>query len=173
MSKKFSGVWGTFEYFDQFLNAIHAIREKGTQPTVLSPCPRHEINHALGDPQSKLPWISLVMGGLGCLTGYSFTSWSASHWVLPVSGKPIVAIPPFTIIGYELTILFAATFTLLGVIGLAIWDSMKNPLPKAAKKYLRFQRDRFGIVVPCDSSKAQDYESLLKNHGAEEVYIEN
>jgi len=90
-----------------------------------------------------------------------------------VSGKPIVAIPPFTIIGFELTILLAALFTLKGLIVLIIKDSLKNPLPKALKKYVRFQRDRFGIVVACDPSQSSVFEELMKKHGAEEVYIEN
>ena len=173
MTKKFSGVWATFEYLDELTNAIKSIREKGTQPLVLSPCPRHEIDHALGDPQSRLPFVSLLAGALGCLVGYSFSAWSASDWILPVGGKPIVAIPPFTIIAFELTILFAATFTLLSVAVFAVKDTLKNPMPTAAKKYVRFQRDRFGIVVPCESANARDFEELLKSHGAEEVHIEN
>ncbi|MBF0236307.1 MAG: DUF3341 domain-containing protein [SAR324 cluster bacterium] len=173
MSKKFSGVWATFEYLDELTSAIKAVRQKGIEPTVLSPCPRHEIDHALGDRQSRLPFISLCAGALGCLTGYSFTAWTAADWVLPVGGKPIIAIPPFTIIGFELTILFTALFTLMGVVLLATVDTLKNPLPSSVKKYVRFQRDRFGIVIPCESAKLNDFQVLLNNHGAEEVHVEN
>ena len=94
---KFSGVWASFENLDETTEAIEKIREQGKQPQVISPCPRHEIEHALGEPQTRLPFISLLFGGLGCLTGYSFPAWTASDWVLPVSGKPVVSIPPFTI----------------------------------------------------------------------------
>ncbi|MGK5092837.1 DUF3341 domain-containing protein [Deltaproteobacteria bacterium TL4] len=170
---RFTGVWATFEYLDEFSNAIRAVKNKGVVPTVLSPCPRHEIDNAMGNPETRLPYISLVFGALGCLIGFSFPAWTASDWVLPVSEKAIVAIPPFAVIGFELTILFAALFTLLGVIGLATWDALKNPLPKALKRYVRFQRDRFGIVIPCDLRHTKDYENLLISHGAEEVYIEN
>ncbi len=170
---KFSGVWATFEYLDEMSHAVEKIREKGKKPTVLSPCPRHEIDHALGDPQTRLPFISLLAGMLGCLTGYSFTAWTASDWVLPVSGKPIVAIPPFTVIGFELTILFTALFTLAGMVLLGVIDTLRHPLPAGAKKYTRFQRDRFGVVVDCDPSQIKDFEEIFKSHGAEEVHIEN
>lgn len=169
---RFSGVWASFEFLDETTEAVEKIRSKSNQPTVISPCPRHEIDHALGDPQTRLPFVSLVMGALGCLTGYSFTAWTASDWVLPVSGKPIVAIPTFTIIGFELTILFTAIFTLLGMIGFIIFDTMRHPIPKGAKKYTRFQRDRFGVVVRCDASQTKEFEEILKSHGAEEVHVE-
>lgn len=169
---RFTGVWGSFEYLDQMTHAVEKIREKGVQPTVISPCPRHEIEHALGDPQTRLPFVSLIFGALGCLTGYSFTAWTASDWVLPVSGKPIVAIPTFTIIGFELTILFTAVFTLLGMIAFIIFDTMRHPIPKGAKDYVRFQRDRFGVVIPCEALKTKDFEELLKTCGAEEVHLE-
>lgn len=170
---KFTGVWATFEYLDELTHAIEKVRKAGVQPTVISPCPRHEIDHALGDPQTRLPFISLVFGGLGTLTGFSLTAWTASDWVLPVSGKPIVAIPPFAVIGFELTILFCAVFTLLGVFALCSLGTLKNPMPESVKKYLRFQRDRFGLVVPCDQAKQEEIEKIFNEHGAEEVFREN
>ena len=172
MSTKFSGVWGTFEYLDDTTEAIEELRKKGVEPTVLSPCPRHEIDHALGEPQSPLPFISLFFGAIGCTIGYSLPAWTASDWVLPVGGKPILSITPFTVIGFEMTILHAAIFTLLGLTILIIIDSLKNPIPKAAREYLRFQRDRFGIVVQCEASQCEIYEELLKKYQAEEVHVE-
>ena len=44
---KFTGVWAIFEYLDETTETIEQVREKGFQPTVLMPCPRHEIDHAL------------------------------------------------------------------------------------------------------------------------------
>lgn len=170
---KFSGVWASFEFLDELTEAVEKVRKNGNQPTVISPCPRHEIDHALGDPQSRLPFVSFIFGALGCLTGYSFTAWTASDWVLPVSGKPIVAIPTFTIIGFELAILFTALFTLAGIILFCIFDTFRYPLPKGAKQYTRFQRDRFGVVINCDPSQTKDFEEILKAHGAEEVHVEN
>ena len=169
---RFTGVWGSFAHLDATTDTIEQVRDKGVQPTVLSPCPSHEIEHALGDPQSSVPWIALVCGAMGTFIGFSFPAWTASDWVLPVSGKPIVAIPTFAIIGFELTILLAALSTLLGLSLLAIFDSFKNPIPTAAKRYLRFQRDRFGVVVRCDSAQAEEFAEILRRNGAEEVHVE-
>ena len=172
MSTKFSGVWGTFEYLDDTTEAIEELRKKGVEPTVLSPCPRHEIDHALGEPQSPVPFISLFFGALGCLIGYSLPAWTASDWVLPVGGKPVVAVTPFIVIGFELTILFTAIHVLAGLAILGIIDSYRFPIPKACKEYPRFQRDRFGVVVRCNESQLSEFETVMKNRGAEEVHVE-
>ena len=169
---KFTGVWAIFEYLDETTDTIEQVREQGVQPTVITPCPRHEIDHALGDPSTIVPWIALAFGALGCLIGYSLPAWTASDWVLPVSGKPIVAIPPFTIIGFELTIMFTAIHTLAGLAILGIIDSFRFPIPISAKKYTRFQRDRFGVVVRCDAARIDEFEAIMKKNGAEEVHVE-
>ena len=93
---KFTGVWGVFENLDEMTDTIEDVRGKGVRPTTLSPCPRHEIEHALGPQFTLVPWIALAFGALGCFIGYGFPAWTASDWVLPVSGKPILAIPAFT-----------------------------------------------------------------------------
>ena len=169
---KFTGVWGTFEFLDETTETIEQVRKEGLQPTVISPCPRHEIDHALGNPSTILPWVALCFGALGCFIGYSLPAWTASDWVLPVSGKPILAIPPFTIIGFELTILFTTIHPLAGIAILGIIDSFRFPIPRAAKRYPRFQRDRFGVVVRCDQEKLEQFETIMKNNGAEEVHVE-
>ncbi len=169
---KFTGVWASFAHLDETTETIEEVRTKGVQPTVLSPCPRHEIDHALGEPQSIVPWIALAFGALGTLIGYSLPAWTASDWVLPVSGKPILAIPPFTVIGFELTILMAAFHTLAGLALLAVIDTLRHPMPAGVKKYLRFQRDRFGVVVRCDESRLDEFMEIMKKNGAEEVHVE-
>ena len=168
----FTGVWAVFENLDETTETIEEVRGRGTRPTVLSPSPRHEIEHALGKQFTLVPWIALAFGILGCVVGYGFPAWTASDWVLPVSGKSILAIPPFTIIGFELTILFTAIFTLLSLIILGIIASYRFPIPKGARQYTRFQRDRFGVVVRCSDAELGEFELIMKNHGAEEVHVE-
>ena len=169
---KFTGVWGVFENLDEMTDTIEEVRSKGIRPTTLSPCPRHEIEHSLGPQFTLVPWIGLGFAILGCIIGFAFPAWTASDWVLPVGGKPILAIPAFTIIGFELTILFTAIHTLLGIAVLGIIDSFRFPIPQAAKEYTRFQRDRFGVVVRCNESQLTEFETIMKNRGAEEVHVE-
>ena len=169
---KFTGVWGVIENLDEMTDTIEEVRSKGIRPTTLSPCPRHEIDHALGPQFTLVPWIGLAFAILGCTIGLGFPAWTASDWVLPVGGKPVVAVTPFIVIGFELTILFTAIHVLAGLAILGIIDSYRFPIPKACKEYPRFQRDRFGVVVRCNESQLSEFETVMKNRGAEEVHVE-
>ena len=79
---------------------------------------------------------------------------------------------PLVQYGFELTILFTAIHTLAGIALLGIIDSFRFPIPRAAKRYPRFQRDRFGIVIRCDEDKLEQFETIMKDNGAEEVHVE-
>ena len=78
---KFTGVWGTFEFLDETTETIEQVRNNGVQPTVISPCPRHEIDHALGNPEQYFPglhcflehWAALLV--TVCLPGLLLTGY--------------------------------------------------------------------------------------------------
>ncbi len=176
MSKSFSGVWATFEYLDDTCSAIEELRKKGyNQITTHTPCPRHEIDHALGNPQSRIPFFTL----LGAFVGFGLAIFiivkMTLMWILPVSGKPVVSIPIMGPIAFELSVLLSIYFTIGGLILLIARDTFLNSKPqsKKYKTYNRFMRDRFGIVVPCNNDSLKDVEFIFKTHQAEEINIEN
>jgi Alternative complex III, ActD subunit len=174
MRKPFKGVWASFAYLDEAAAVVHRLRSDGKDYSVLSPCPRHELYDAMGKPQSRLPWITLVFGALGIFFGYGFPSWTALDWVLPVSQKPIVGIPAFTIIGFELMVLLGGVSTALSIVVLGHMELFRHRMPSstAFKGYNRFSNDRFGIVVRCEEGDAGGVEQLMREHSAEEVVRE-
>lgn len=171
MAKTFTGIWGSFPYLDEAAAVAEKLREEGRDYSVLSPCPRHELYAALGEPQSRLPWITLVFGGLGIFFGYALPSWTALDWVLPVSQKPIIGLPAFTIFGFELMVLLGGMSTAIGIFMMGNFALFRTKFPKSDKfkSYNRFSNDRFGIVVRCEESQAAAVETLMKEHSAEEV----
>lgn len=174
MSKTFKGVWGTFPYLDEATRVVEKLQEEGKDYSVFAPCPRHELHHAMGFPQSKLPYITLVFGALGIFFGYGFPTWVSMDWVLPTSQKPTVSIPAFTIIAFELMVLLGGVSTAIGIFWLGYRDIAKRKFPKSAKfkSYNRFSVDRFGVVVRCEEDDAGGVEKLMKDHSAEEVVRE-
>jgi hypothetical protein len=172
---KFTGVWGTFEHVDEAAATIALLHSQKRDYSVLTPCVRHELSAAMGDPQSKIPFITLFCGAAGIFVGYAFPSWTAMDWVLPVSSKPIVGIPAFTIIGFEMMVLLGGIGTALSIFGLGFLDLLRKPLPKSErfKNYNRFSVDRFGIAVRCSQDEADAMEKLMKSHSAEEVVRES
>ena len=101
--------------------AIRAIRGAAGQGirsiAVYSPVPVDEIEEALtghGLPLSQVRLFTLVGALTGTAAGFALTIWTSLKWDLITGGKPVVSIPPFVVIAFELTILFGGLCTLLG-----------------------------------------------------------
>ena len=174
IGKAFKGIWGSFEYIDDATSVIEALHKDGQDYSVLAPCPRHELSHAMGDPSSPIPFVTLIFGGLGIFFGFGMTSWMSMDWVLPVSGKPTVSLPAFTIFGFELMVLLGGVFTAVGIILLGFYNLYREKLPgsRKFKGYGRFSNDRFGVVVRCEEAQAGSVEKLMRDYHVEEVVRE-
>lgn len=174
MSTSFKGVWGTFAFMDETTAVIRSLQEEGKDYSVMSPFFHHELHAAMGEPESRVPFVTLVMGGIGIFFGYALPSWTSLEWVLPVGAKPIVSLPAYTIFGFELMILLGGIFTALGIFLMGAIDLQRKKLPSspAFKDYGRFSNDRFGVVVRCEESEAGRVEKLMRDHSAEEIVRE-
>lgn len=174
MSQSFKGVWASFEYIDEACAVISALRDQKKDYSVLSPLPHHELEAAMGEPQSRISFITLVFGGFGIFFGYGFPSYVNLDWVLARSSKPIISIAPFTIIGFEMMVLFGGLSTVVSIFLLGYLEKRRKRFPKSDKykAYGRFTQDRFGVIVRCDEKDADAIEKLMRAHSAEEVVRE-
>jgi hypothetical protein len=162
------GVLGIFQYLDATLDAIKKVRAAGhTDFTVYSPIPRHEIEDALDQPVSPVRMFTLVGGIAGCAIGAWLTLWMSYDWPIQVGGKPIGSVPPYVVIMFEMTVLFGALSTILGILFNAAFAARRGGTIQYDP---RFTNDRFGVFVPAASDKAARVEALLREAGAEEVH---
>jgi hypothetical protein len=177
MRRKFSGAWAIYEYLDDACAAIKEVKNVGfDQITTHAPCPRHEIDHALGNPQSRVPSFAALAGAfLGFGLGVLVITTMALEWILPVSAKPILSMPSMIPVAFELALLVAIYFTMGAVFLMTLRDTVKHPVPRSRKykDYDRFMRDRFGIVVACGSDDLDKLKAILEKHQAEEVNVES
>lgn len=147
--------------------AIAALREHGlARIESFSPVPDPELQAALASGTSAVRVFTLAGGVLGCASGLALTVWTSLSWPLVTGGKPIVSLPPFLIIAFELTILFGALAALLGFLVEA-----KLPRGTAASYDARFSEDRYGILVTTTADEAAPARELLSAAGAEEVRV--
>lgn len=111
-----------YRYKDQseFLHKLEALVGEGvaTQAiTVISPYHVHEVDEILDVRPSRLKFFTFFGALSGTITGFAFTIYTVLRWpFLITGGKPLVSIPPFIIIAFELTILFAVISTFLGFL---------------------------------------------------------
>ena len=164
-----AGVLGIFAHVDTTVRAIRELRAKGFQSiSTYSPVPLEEVEEALtghGLPKSPVRLFTLVGGLTGTASGFALTIWSSLKWELVVGGKPIVSIPPFVVIAFELTILLGGLCTLLGLLVTA-----RLPRLGGSRRYdPRFTSDRFGVEVACAPDQVRTAEEILRRAGAEEV----
>lgn len=166
MAKLDPGVLGRFAELDAAVEAIDRLREKGMKDIVVfTPVPRHELEHALHAPQSPVRLFTLVGGLTGAAAGFALTVWTSLDWPLVTGGKPIISIPPFVIIGFEMTILFGALATVLGFMVNA-W------LPRARARVVydtSFSVDHFGVYVVPGEDRLRDAAEIFRACDAVEI----
>ncbi len=84
--------------------------------TVVMPVPVHEVEHLLHPRPSRLKFFTLIGAIAGLLSGFALTIGTSLDWPLITGGKPIVSLPPYIIIAFELTILFGGILTFVGFL---------------------------------------------------------
>jgi hypothetical protein len=160
------GVLARFTELDGAVESIERLRAGGmTDIIVFSPVPRHELEHALHAPQSPVRVFTLVGGLTGAATGFALPIWTSMDWPLVTGGKPIISMPPFVIIAFELMILFGALATVLGLF-INAW------LPRARARVVydtRFSVDEFGVYVVPPPDRFRDAVAIFGDCGALEV----
>lgn len=159
------GLIASFVHVDAAVDAIRALRAKGYRKLVVySPAPNHEIEEALEHRVSPVRLLTLIGGLAGCTAGFAMTIWMSYDWPLIVGGKPIAAIPPYVVIGFELTILMGALSTVAAV---ALFSVLMGN--RGAPYDPRFSDDMIGIFVPTVPDQLGPIEQLLRSAGAVEV----
>lgn len=157
-------IMGVFQSDDQAASAIRELKRTAYNiERVHSPIPSHAIADALQLPKSKVGWFTLAGGITGFFTGFLLAAFTATRWSLIVGGKPVVALIPFFIVGFEFTILFAVFGNVLGLI-----SQGRLPRFKISAGYEpAFSGDRFGVLASCPMEEENRLMEFFKTRGAE------
>lgn len=127
-----------------FLEKLKSLVKSGVRAKdieILAPHPVHKAEEILSLKPSGVRIFTLVGGLIGAATGYLFPAFTVVHWPLISGNKPMISIPPFTIIAFELMILFGALSSFLGFILMARMPDVLTVVSDAEFK------DEFEIIV--------------------------
>jgi hypothetical protein len=162
---------GVFETPDKVAEVVGRLRNRGYEDLdVFQPSPFPEVENAIIDKPSRVRLWTLIGGLAGVTTGFAMTIWMSYDWEIVVGGKALASIPPYVIIGFELTILFGG---LLTIVGLAVHGGLphgkfgKNDIGYSA----RFSAEDFGLTVRCKERDVLEVDSLLRAFNAKEVSL--
>ena len=172
MAAQSYGLIATFERPVDLYHAAEQVRDAGYRHwDCITPFPVHGLDKAMGLRRSTVPRVSLVGGITGFCTGMTliwFTDAFANRLV--VGGKPFFS-PLFAFpVSYELTILFTAFATLIGMF-------VVNGLPMHYHPVLKYDQivrgldDTFFIVIESRDPRfnLENTKALLEKIGGTEI----
>jgi mono/diheme cytochrome c family protein len=157
---KACGWMAEFENEHDLLHAAEKVRDAGyTKTDAFTPFPVHGIDHALGIKPTILPFIVLCAGLTGLTTALLMQWWmNGVDYRYIISGKPFGITPASIPVSFELTILFSAFTSVLGMLALNGLPRFSNPV-FSNSKFDRATNDRFFLYVDA-SDKYYNRESV-------------
>jgi Protein of unknown function (DUF3341) len=160
------GVLGVFRELDSAVEAITELRQqKAGSITVYTPTPRHELDDAMAHGPSVVRRFTLIGGLLGVTFGYWIAIWVSEYWPIVVGGKPIPSWVPYTIIGFEVMVLFGSLATVFGMFAVARVPKLMMTVGYDP----RFSAGDYGIWVECPPDREAKVLQVLQANGAVEV----
>ncbi len=156
-----TGAWGVlaeFEDEEALLSTCRQLRDRGFRLwDTYTPFPIHGLDEAMGLKPTILPWLVLVGGVTGLLAGLGLcwytnaTQFDSLPYALVgyqfvTSGKPVFSLPANIPVIFEMTILFSALTTFVGMLVLNLIPRFHHPVFQAPR-FRRFSNDRFFIAV--------------------------
>ncbi len=161
-----SNVIGVFHDPNSALIAAGELKGAGFESLeIMSPVPIHGVEEVLGKKKSAIKNFTFIGALIGGISGFALAAGTSVLYPHPVGGRPIITIPPFLIITYELAILFGILATVLGFIVSARLPAFRNRVyaPEAAV-------DKFVVTAPYDNDEHfKRAEAILNDAGAEQV----
>ena len=132
----------------KLLEAARKVRDSGyTDTDAFTPFPVHGIDEALGIKPTKLPFIVLCCGLTGLCLALLMQWWmNGVDYMYIISGKPMGITPASIPVAFEMTILFSAFSTFLGMIALNQLPRFSNPV-FTNPRFDRATDDRFFLYV--------------------------
>jgi hypothetical protein len=168
-----SWVLAEFPTPDELVKATNEMRLKGFQGMdTYSPYPLHGGSEALGLPPSKVPLIALCGAITGTVTALAFQTYmNTLDYPLNVGGRPLLSLPAWIPITFELAVLCTAFGIFFGLLGLSRLPQPYHPV---------FEHDAFRsasthgywLSVPkLDGVDVQDVTNKLQSLGASQVTV--
>jgi hypothetical protein len=148
------GLLAEFDSADALLAAAHKVAGAGyTKTDAFSPMPIHGLAEALGFREHLVPKIILGGGITGLLTGYGLQYWTqVIAYPMNIGGRPklswVAWIPPM----FELTILFAASAAVFGMLALNGLPQPYHPVFNAPR-FKQASTDGFFLVIEATDPK--------------------
>jgi hypothetical protein len=139
------------------LEAAKTLREEGWRVELHSPFPVKGMKEALGFTDRTVPHAFLVGGIVGAVAGFGIQAYANWAYPLDVGGRPLIAVPAFMLIVFELMVLCSVLTGIATMFAKNHLPRLHYPLFDAARFHLASD-NRFFVSLAldgCDEGKAR------------------
>jgi hypothetical protein len=167
------GVMGEFETAAQLIKATEKTREAGYKDIdAYAPYPVEGLSEALGLKRSWVPYLTLLGGLGGGLSGFALEYWvNVFAYPMNIAGRPLNSWPAFIPVTFELTILGASTVAVLSMIALNGLPRPHHPVFNVARFSAHASSDRFFLCIEATDPKFQLADSAKFLQGLNAQYV--
>ncbi len=169
------GLMAEFDTPDQLVKAAGRFRADGYRyVNAYTPFPVEGLAEAVGFRRSSVPLLTLIGGLFGGIGGFYMQYWmSAVSYPVNIGGRPLNSWPAFIPVTFELTILGAALFAVLGMLALNKLPMPHHPVFNVAR-FARASKDRFFLCIEArdpkfDRAQTAQFLESLEAHDVTEV----
>lgn len=170
MATKANGVVAYFTSSAAVYEAAKKTSQQGFKNwETYTPFPIHGMDQLQGIKPSIVPWATLIGGLTGFSIAMGLQVWtSAINWPINVGGRPLVSMPAFIPILFELTVLLGGLSTVAFMFFL---NGLPNTKPHPFDP--RITDDRFALYIPFhgQAKNQGEVESFLNTLHAEKVAV--
>jgi len=142
---------------EAMLDAATALREEGWPVELHTPFPVKGMEKALAFRERTVPHAFLIGGIAGALAGFLIQAYANWAYPLDVGGRPLIAMPAFMLIIFELMVLFSVLTGLVTMFVRNRLPRLHHPLFDAERFHLASD-DRFFVSLRldgCDEGEAR------------------
>jgi hypothetical protein len=165
-------LYGLFDDDDVLLKAVGNARAEGLKIwNCFTPFPVHGLDHAMGIKETRLHTAGFVFGLTGLSLVLTFMIWiNTSNYPINFGGKPLLTLPTYVPIGFEVTVLFAS-------VGMVLLYCFINRLAPGMEPVILDERTTsylflmgFEIDETTTEERKQEVRKLLEANGAVEIH---
>lgn len=148
---KRTSIYGMMAEFDtpgDLVSAARRTSEAGYKKIdAYTPFPIEELSEAIGFHRNSVPLVVLIGGILGGCSGFGLQYWiHVINYPLNIGGRPLNSWPAFIVVTFEMTILFAGIFAVLGMLALNGLPMPYHPVFNVPR-FAFASKDRFFLII--------------------------
>jgi hypothetical protein len=147
------GLLGEFGTADALLDAVKRTRTEGYRRLdTFTPYPVDGVAEALGIGDHKIGWLSVIGGAVGIAATLLLQIFVNLDYPLNAGGRPLIALPAFFVVDFEIMILCAVTFPIVGMLWMNRLPLLHHPL-FGTPRFSLASDDRFFLYIEADDPK--------------------